>query len=129
MSIIPCDVRPSKNQPATYSRSLLTIGVQSLRSRLMASLTTNPAAQPRTFLSPNRAASIAFVPTGVVNVLLGPLLPALAARWSLNDAQAGELFMAQFLASTVGVLCSGMLVPRFGYRAVIAMGLILMAFG
>ncbi len=95
----------------------------------MASLTTNPAAQPRTFLSPNRAASIAFVPTGVVNVLLGPLLPALAARWSLNDAQAGELFTAQFLGSTIGVLCSGVLVPRFGYRAVLVLGLTLMSFG
>ena len=95
----------------------------------MASLTTNPVGQQRSMLSPTKAAFIAFIPTGVVNVLLGPLLPVLSARWSLNDAQAGELFMAQFLASTVGVLCSGMLVPRFGYRAVIAMGLILMAFG
>jgi FHS family glucose/mannose:H+ symporter-like MFS transporter len=95
----------------------------------MASLTTNPAAQPRTFLSPTRAAFIAFVPTGVVNVLLGPLLPALSARWSLNDAQAGELFTAQFLASTIGVLCSGALVPRFGYRAVIALGLTFMSIG
>jgi len=72
---------------------------------------------------------LTFIPTGVVNVLLGPLLPALSARWLLNDAQAGELFTAQFLASSVGVLCSGMLVPRFGYRAVIALGLVLMAFG
>jgi len=95
----------------------------------MASLTTNAVGQQRTILSPAKAAFIAFIPTGVVNVLLGPLLPALSARWSLNDAQAGELFMAQFLASTVGVLCSGVLVPRLGYRAVIAAGLILMAFG
>src|SRR5215469_4833497 len=95
----------------------------------MASLTTNPAAEPRTFLSPNKAAFIAFIPTGVVNVLLGPLLPVLSTRWSLNDAQAGELFTAQFLGSTLGVFCSGMLVPRFGYRAVLALGLILMAFG
>lgn len=95
----------------------------------MASFTTNPAAEPRTFLSPNKAAFIAFIPTGVVNVLLGPLLPVLSTRWSLNDAQAGELFTAQFLGSTFGVLCSGMLVPRFGYRAVLALGLILMAIG
>jgi fucose permease len=53
----------------------------------------------------------------------------LSARWFLNDAKAGDLFMAQFLASTVGVLCSGVLVPRLGYRAVLALGLILMACG
>jgi fucose permease len=95
----------------------------------MASLATIPASQNGRVFSPTAAAFIAFIPTGVVNVLLGPLLPALSERWSLNDAQAGQLFAAQFLASTVGVLCSGMLVPRFGYRAVIRFGLFLMAFG
>jgi MFS transporter, FHS family, glucose/mannose:H+ symporter len=62
-------------------------------------------------------------------VLLGPVLPSLAARWSLNDAQSGELFTAQFLASTVGVAFSGMLVPQFGYRVVLVLGLSFMALG
>lgn len=95
----------------------------------MASLTTIPASQQRRVFSPTAAAFVAFIPTGIVNVLLGPLLPTLSERWSLNDAQAGQLFAAQFLASTVGVLCSGILVPRFGYRAVIVLGLFLMALG
>lgn len=95
----------------------------------MASIATIPTARKRPVLSPTAAAFVAFIPTGVVNVLLGPLLPALSARWHLNDAQAGELFTAQFLASTVGVVFSGMLVPRFGYRVVIALGLVFMALG
>jgi len=81
------------------------------------------------FLTPTGVADIAFVPTGILTILLGPLLPSLEARWSLNDAQAGELFSSQFLASTVGVAVSGMLLPRFGYRFVLVLGLACMALG
>jgi len=83
----------------------------------------------RPFLTPTAVAHIAFVPTGIMTVLLGPVLPSLAARWFLNDAQAGELFTAQFLASTVGVALSGVLVPRLGYRVVLVLGLAFMALG
>ena len=72
---------------------------------------------------------VVFVPTGIMNVLLGPLLPTLAARWAINDTQSGDLFFAQFLASTMGVLVSGALVPRRGYRFAIALGLAVMAVG
>ena len=75
------------------------------------------------------AMHVVFVPTGIMNVLLGPLLPTLAARWAINDTQSGDLFFAQFLASTVGVLVSGVLVPRRGYRFAIALGLAVMAVG
>ena len=85
------------------------------------------AAKP--FLTPTAVAHITFVPTGIMTVLLGPLLPSLAVRWSLDDAQSGELFTAQFLASTAGVALSGILVPRFGYRLVLVAGLLLMAIG
>jgi len=81
------------------------------------------------WLSPTAIAHAAFVPTGIVTVLLGPVLPTLSARWSLSDAQAGEFFTAQFLASTVGVALSGVLVPRLGYRVVIVLGLVFMAAG
>jgi fucose permease len=47
----------------------------------------------------------------------------------MNDAQAGEFFTAQFLASTFGVAVSGVLVPRFGYRFVMVVGLLFMAAG
>jgi MFS transporter, FHS family, glucose/mannose:H+ symporter len=83
----------------------------------------------RPLLTPTAVAHAAFVPTGIVTVLLGPVLPTLSARWSLTDAQAGEFFTAQFLASTLGVAFSGVLVPRFGYRVVMVLGLIFMAAG
>jgi len=76
-----------------------------------------------------RAANIAFIPTGVITVLLGPLLPTLIARWSLTDTQAGDLFTAQFAASTVGVLLSSALVSKLGYRITIALGLACMGIG
>ncbi len=83
----------------------------------------------RSRLTPTAVAHAAFVPTGIVTVLLGPVLPSLSTRWSLSDAQAGEFFTAQFLASTLGVALSGALVPRFGYRLVIVLGLVFMAAG
>jgi fucose permease len=67
------------------------------------------------------------VPIGIVTVLLSPLLPTLSARWSLNYSQAGALFTAQFLASTVAVALSGFLVSRRGFRFAIKAGLLVMA--
>jgi fucose permease len=81
------------------------------------------------WLTPTAVAHAAFVPTGIVTVLLGPVLPALSARWSLNDAQAGEFFTAQFLASILGVALSGALVPKVGYRIAMVLGLLFMAAG
>jgi fucose permease len=81
------------------------------------------------FFTPTAAAHAAFIPTGIVTVLLGPILPSLAARWSLNDTQSGELFFTQFAASTGGVALSGVLTPRFGYRTVLVLGLLFMAAG
>ena len=77
----------------------------------------------------NYAAHAAFVPIGIVTVLLGPLLPALSARWSLNYAQAGSLFTAQFVGSTLGVVISGVVVSRWGYRFAIKAGLLAVALG
>lgn len=70
------------------------------------------------------AAHASFVPIGIVTVLLSPLLPTLSARWSLNYSQAGELFTAQFLSSTVAVLLSGVLISRFGFRFAMKAGLL-----
>ena len=83
----------------------------------------------RPLLTPTAIANVAFVPTGIVTVLLGPILPSLAARWSLNDTRGGLLFFAQFVGSTGGVVLSGALVPRFGYRAVLVLGLTFVAAG
>ncbi len=69
-----------------------------------------------------------FVLTGVVNTMLGPMLPALSVRWALNDAQAGYLFTAQFGGSLLGVMGSS-LMSRLGYRISLLPGLIFMALG
>jgi len=63
-----------------------------------------------------------FALTGILTTLLGPVLPALSARWQLDDAQAGLLFTAQFLGSLSGALLAGRLALRFGVRAAIAAG-------
>jgi fucose permease len=75
------------------------------------------------------AAHASFVPIGIVTVLLGPMLPALSARWSLNEAQAGLLFTAQFIGSSCGVAASGFVVTKWGYRAAIGAGLVAMSLG
>src|SRR5579864_9426087 len=92
-----------------------------------------PVSAPPTPVSSAKALTIvahaAFVPIGVVTVLLSPLLPTLTARWSLNYSQAGALFTAQFLSSTIAVLLSGILTARWGFRFAIKTGLIVMAIG
>jgi MFS transporter, FHS family, glucose/mannose:H+ symporter len=75
------------------------------------------------------AAYASFVPIGIATVLLGPMLPTLSARWSLNYSQAGALFTAQYLASTLAVALSGVLVSRWGFRFAIKTGLLLMSVG
>jgi len=75
------------------------------------------------------AAYAAFVPVGIVTVLLGPMLPTLSARWSLNYSQAGALFTAQYAASTLAVAVSGGLASRWGFRLPIKSGLVLTAAG
>jgi fucose permease len=57
------------------------------------------------------------------------MLPILIARWVLNDTQAGNLFLVQFLASLIGVQLSGFLLARFGFRPAFLSGLLLMASG
>lgn len=83
----------------------------------------------RSWLTPTLVAHAAFIPTGIVTILLGPVLPALAARWALSDAQSGEFFTAQFLASILGVALSGALVPKVGYKLAMVSGLLFMAVG
>jgi len=71
------------------------------------------------------AAYASFIPIGIATVLLGPLLPTLSTRWSLDYSQAGALFPMQFWASTLAVGFSGLLVSRFGFRFAIKAGLVL----
>lgn len=72
---------------------------------------------------------IDFVLTGIVMTFLGPMLPSLSARWSLNDTQSGSLIFAEFFSSMFGMLLSGLSVQRFGYRKTLMLGLTLMPLG
>ena len=75
------------------------------------------------------AGQISFLPTGILTTLLGPMLPILIPRWSLNDTQAGNLFLVQFLAALAGVQLSAVLLARWGFRPAFLSGLLLMAGG
>jgi fucose permease len=87
-------------------------------------LRVNASAKPLTI-----AAHAAFVPIGIVTVLLSPLLPTLSAQWGLNYEQAGSLITAQYIGSTIGVGFSSVLISRWGFRFAIKSGLFFMAVG
>jgi MFS transporter, FHS family, glucose/mannose:H+ symporter len=70
-----------------------------------------------------------FVLTGVVMTMLGPMLPVFSRQWSLNDTQAGYLFVAQWVSATVGMYFSGILQQHYGYRKTLMAGLVLMVAG
>jgi FHS family glucose/mannose:H+ symporter-like MFS transporter len=70
-----------------------------------------------------------FVVTGIVTTLLGPILPILITRWSLNDAEAGLFFTLQFCGSLAGVTCLGALLSWRGYRLTFFLGFACVALG
>jgi FHS family Na+ dependent glucose MFS transporter 1 len=72
---------------------------------------------------------LGFALTGVAVTLLGSALPALMRRFSLTDLQAGTLFTAQFLCSTLGATLSGRLVSRHGFKFILVGGFALIALG
>jgi fucose permease len=71
------------------------------------------------------------VATGIVTVLLGPILPILITRWSLSDEAAGLFFTTQFCGQLAGSLSTGVLIPirRCGYRLTFSIGFALVALG
>lgn len=71
----------------------------------------------------------AFVVSGVVTTLLGPILPILINRWTLTDEHAGAFFFCQFGTSMAGVVSVSGLVPRWGYKATLAAGYAAIALG
>lgn len=70
-----------------------------------------------------------FVLSGVITTLLGSLLPVLAVRWSLSDAQSGYLFAAQFTGSIAGVGLSSLLMPRWGFGRTLVVAFALISAG
>jgi len=73
----------------------------------------------------------AFAATGIVTVLLGPILPILISRWSLSDERAGLFFTTQFCGQLAGCLSTGVLIPLRGrgYRLTFAIGFAFIALG
>jgi FHS family glucose/mannose:H+ symporter-like MFS transporter len=65
-----------------------------------------------------------FLLTGVVSVLLGPIIPELRSGWNVTQAQAASLFVAQFTASSIGAVVSG-----FNLRRSLAGGYLLVGAG
>ncbi|HJQ67872.1 MAG TPA: MFS transporter [Blastocatellia bacterium] len=75
------------------------------------------------------AAHVGFVLTGAVTTLLGPVLPALTAKWSLTDSEAGYLFTAQFIGAVAGSTALAAIIARAGFLRSLALGFVLMAAG
>jgi MFS transporter, FHS family, glucose/mannose:H+ symporter len=72
---------------------------------------------------------LAFVLTGVATTMLGPLIPAFEARWQLDDARAGLLFVSEFLASVALAALAPALGRAIGFRRAVALGLAVVAAG
>lgn len=89
---------------------------------------TSPSAPPRAVLA-DSAVNLAFVLNGMVTTLLGPILPALVARWNLADAQAGYFFTAQFSGNLIGVAVVSVLLPRARVGVSLGLGYLLAAVG
>jgi MFS transporter, FHS family, glucose/mannose:H+ symporter len=63
-----------------------------------------------------------FLLIGVVTTLLGPILPMLATRWSLDDAELGLLFTAQFSGAIIGCAVSSWMIVQLGFFRLMVCG-------
>lgn len=71
----------------------------------------------------------AFLMCGIATVLLGQILPVISKRLSLDDAQAGGLFVAQYAGSLLGTLIFGFAAKRFGFIKTTIFGFFLLTIG
>lgn len=65
-----------------------------------------------------------FAITGFLIALPGPILPLLAQKWKLSDAQAGSIFFAQFLGNVLGALFA-----NWSFRSSLLVGLAMISTG
>ncbi len=72
---------------------------------------------------------IGFLLVGVITVLLGQILPVLSNRLTLNDRDAGYLFIAQFAGSLTGVFLYNPSINKLGYLKTLIWGFCLMSAG
>jgi MFS transporter, FHS family, glucose/mannose:H+ symporter len=63
-----------------------------------------------------------FLLIGVVTTLLGPILPMLAIKWSLDDAELGLFFTAQFTGAIIGSAWSSRMIVRTGLLRLMVFG-------
>jgi len=63
-----------------------------------------------------------FLLIGVVTTLLGPILPMLAIKWSLDDAELGLFFTAQFTGAIIGSAWSSRMIVRTGLLRLMVCG-------
>ncbi|HXG83397.1 MAG TPA: MFS transporter [Pyrinomonadaceae bacterium] len=70
-----------------------------------------------------------FFLVGIITVLLGQILPVLTKRLTLDDREAGYLFVAQFAGSLLGTLFYNRIIEKFGYLKLLFGGFCLMALG
>lgn len=70
-----------------------------------------------------------FILVGIVTILPGPLLPLLAAKWSLTDAEASTFFVAQCSGSLLGATVMSRLIKRLGFLRTLALGYALLVVG
>jgi len=75
------------------------------------------------------ATHIGFVFIGIATVLLGPILPFLSARFSLDDSQSGLFFVVQVAGSLLSTAVVGKLLDRIGFSRLLFSGFCLMAMG
>jgi fucose permease len=66
---------------------------------------------------------------GIATTMLGPLMPGFEARWNIDDAQGGLLFVAQFLTQVVSAAGVAKIARRIGYWRAVAGGMAVAALG
>lgn len=114
---------------ALLDRSQLTARVCDLHSSYPMPSTVSVPKRITVATSGTALIHIDFLLLGIVMTFVGPMLPILAGRWSLTDSQSGSLIFAQFFSSMFGMLVSGELVQRWGYRFTLILGAALMGSG
>ncbi len=70
-----------------------------------------------------------FFVSGIATVIVGQFLPILATKFSLDDAQIGLLFPAQFTGSLIGTFFTSWFGKRHKFVAATAFGCLAMAIG
>jgi len=70
-----------------------------------------------------------FVLVGVMTTLTGVLLPFLSRQYAMPPATTAWMFPAQFCCGATGVVSSGIVLRRFGFRVALGLGYALLASG